>query len=83
MNIKINHPMADRVSIIDNDKHLSLLRAQAGEGSSELAFFKNGDWVLDTIPEFADYIDSYAGDTRIYPYVPNELVDEFLDAYRA
>lgn len=82
MNIKINHPMADTISIIDNDKYGSLIRAQAGKGSCEIAFFKNGDWVTDVIPEFSDYVDSYVSDTRIYCWVPNNLIDEFLDKFK-
>ena len=76
--IKLNHPMADEISIIDHE------HAYARQGStSEIAFFKNRKWVLDIIEPFGAYADSEAGDTRVYAYVPNEMLDAFLAEYRA
>ncbi len=75
---KLNHPMADKISIIDHQ------HAYATQGvSSEIAFFMGKDWVLDIIEPFADYADDEAGDTRVYAYVPNEMLDAFLAEYRA
>ena len=72
----LNHPMADKISIIDH-KH-----AYAMQGStSEIAFFMGKDWVTDIIEPFEAYADGVAGDTLVYAYVPNELLDNFLREY--
>lgn len=81
MNIKINHPMADRVSRIKESQ--MGMRAYAGSTSSELAFFSKGEWVVEPIPEFAQYHDGDFGDTAVYGWVPDTEVDAFLDKYRA
>jgi hypothetical protein len=77
--IKINHMMADQISISTGQG------AYDGDSSSEIAFFKNKDWVVVPIPEFATYHDGSdsIADTAVYPYVPNELIEKFLDKYRA
>ena len=75
---KLNHPIADKISIVDH------AYAYARQGStSEIAFFKGKNWVLDIIEPFDAYADSLAGDTRVYGHVPNELIDTFLETYRA
>jgi len=68
---KIAHPMADEVSIA------------MGEGayarfpySVELAFFKNGDWVTEPLPEFAALYSN-----EVYPYVPLIYFAQFLENY--
>jgi hypothetical protein len=73
----INHPMADMVSIINHQF------AYATENSSELAFFSEGEWVVKPIPEFAEFHDGSPEDfdTACYPYVPNELIEKFLEEY--
>jgi hypothetical protein len=77
--IKINHMMADQISISTGSN------AYSGDNSSEIAFFKNRKWVVVPIPEFATYHDGSdsIAETAVYPYVPNELIDAFLDNYRA
>ena len=77
--IKINHMMADTISI-STGTHI-----YNGDNSSEIAFFKNNDWVVVPIPEFATYHDGSdsIADTAVYPYVPNEKIEKFLDKYRA
>ena len=76
--IKLNHPLADEISIIDHD------RAYARQGStSEIAFFMGKDWVTEIIEPFGAYADSEVGDTLVYAYVPNEMLDAFLAEYRA
>jgi hypothetical protein len=77
--IKINHMMADTLSISTGSK------AYSGDNSSEIAFFKNKDWQVIPIPEFATYHDGSdsVAETAVYPYVPNELIEKFLDKYRA
>jgi hypothetical protein len=75
--VKINHPMADTLSISTGEG------AYGGENSSEIAFFKNNDWVVIAIPEFCTYHDGSPSnsDTAVYPYVPNELIDKFLQEW--
>ena len=76
--VKINHPMADTISIsIGQD-------AYCGDNSSEIAFFKNNDWVVIVIPEFSPYHDGSPNnsDTAVYPWVPNELIDKFLAKWK-
>jgi len=70
---KIAHPMADEVSIA------------MGQGayarfpySVELAFFKNGDWVTEPLPEFAALYSN-----EVYPYVPLIYFAQFLENYGA
>lgn len=75
---RISHPMADEISVIDHDYAMATIGV-----SSELAFFNGGYWVTKTIPEFAQYAESYSGDTRVYGWVPNEMVEEFLKQYPA
>ena len=76
--VKINHIMADTISISTGQG------AYDGENTSEIAFFKNKDWQVIPIPEFAIYHDgsSSVADTAVYPYVPNELIDTFLEKYK-
>ena len=71
--------MADQISISTGQG------AYDGDSSSEIAFFKNKDWVVIPIPEFATYHDGSdsVADTAVYPYVPNEKIEKFLDKYRA
>ena len=75
--IKINHPMADTISISIGEG------AYGGENTSEIAFFRNNDWQVIAIPDFAIYHDgsSSNADTAVYPYVPNELIEKFLNKY--
>ena len=80
MNIKINHPMADHVSIIKEGP--MGMRACATTNSSELAFFPRGKWVCEPIPEFAEYHDG-GSDTAVYGWVPDDEVDAFINKYRA
>jgi hypothetical protein len=77
--IKINHPMADTISISTGQG------AYSGDNNSEIAFFQWGDWQVIPIPEFATYHDGSdsVADTAVYPYVPNEKIENFLDKYRA
>lgn len=68
----LQHPLADEVSIA------------IGEGSYsrfpytvELAFFKNGEWAYDILPEFASYhMDG------VYGWVPLNIFAEFLENWR-
>ena len=75
MKIRINHPMADTISVVDH------AFAYAGPNSVEIAFFRKGDWVVKPIPEFAEYHDG-GHDTAVYPYVPRNLVYDFISQYQ-
>jgi hypothetical protein len=75
--VKINHPMADTISISTGEYVYS------GENSSEIAFFRNREWVVSAIPEFSAYHDGSTSDTAVYPWVPNELIKSFLEKYSA
>lgn len=81
MKVKINHPMADMVSIIKEGPMGA--RVYGDDTTSEMAFFMNDVWVIKTIPEFAQYADGVAGDTAVYAYVPDEEIEAFLKEYRA
>ena len=73
---KISHPMANRISIQNGPHHY----CTPGK-SSEIAFFMGKQWVTEVIPEFAEYADTDAGDTRVYGWVPNELIENFLQNF--
>jgi hypothetical protein len=68
---KIAHPMADEVSIAMGTGAYARFPY-----SVELAFFKDGEWVTDPLPEFADYYSH-----EVYPYV--SLIDfaMFMENY--
>ena len=72
----ISHPMADEVSIALGDNGYCRFPY-----SVELAFFMGGKWVTDILPEFAEYADAPAMDTRIYAWVPLEIFARFMDTY--
>lgn len=76
--IKINHPLANKISVQDSSHHYCI----SGK-SSEIAFFINKNFQTKIVKEFAKYTDNIEGDTRVYSFVPNELVEEFLNKYRA
>lgn len=73
--------MADEISIIKLGP--GGLTAYSGEHCSEIAFFRNNDWVVKPLPEFAQYHDGSDGDTAVYGWVPDELIDSFISEYRA
>jgi len=77
--VKINHPLADRISIQDSKFHHCVPGV-----SSEVAFFKGNEFVVTPIEPFADYHDGSPADasTAVYDYVPNELIDAFLQENR-
>lgn len=75
----IVHPLAHGISVITRDE---VPIAMATRSTCEIAFFdQDGEWVLETIEEFEQYSDGYGGDTLVYGYVPNELVEDFLEKY--
>lgn len=72
----INHPLANRISIQEGEFHYCTPGV-----SSEIAFFMNSKWVTEVIPEFANYVDGEAADTLVYGWVPNELINEFMERW--
>lgn len=73
--VKIKHPQADRLSIATGKG------AYAGENTSEIAFFLKNEWVITPIEPFAAYHDGSPSDsdTAVYPWVPNDLIQAFLE----
>ena len=68
---KIAHPMADEVSIaIGNGAYARFPH------SVELAFFGNGEWVKEPLPEFAALYSH-----EVYPYVPLIYFAQFMENY--
>ena len=79
MRYKIKHPMADTISVVN------ALGTYSGTNSSEVAFFHKGEWVVTPIEPFADYHDGSPddADTAVYPWVPNDLINAFLEENKA
>ena len=75
---RISHPMADEVSIALGDQGYCTFPYTV-----ELAFFKDGEWVTDVLPEFAEYSDGKTEGTLVYAYVPLSLLSSLLDSYPA
>lgn len=71
----IRHPMADEMSFAIGDNgqcHFPL--------SVEIAFFKEGEWVDDILPEFASYAEGFG--YTVYPWVPSNIAFEFLHLWK-
>lgn len=73
---KLNHPLADEISIALGDNGYCRFPY-----SVELAFFKKGEWVTDIIEDFEKYADGLAGDTLVYPRVPLVMLAQFVEVY--
>ena len=69
---EIQHPLADEVSIAIGDGAMCNFPY-----SVELAFFQNGEWQEEILPELSGL---HSG--GVYAYVPLELFAEFLDRWR-
>jgi len=74
--IQINHPLATSISVQDTEHHYCIPGV-----SSEIAFFKGGKFVTKLIKPFEEYSQGNESDTMIYSFVPNELIEEFLEKY--
>jgi len=75
--IKIDHPLAEKVSVQDSEFHY----CTPGK-SSEIAFFKGGKFVTQPIEPFAKYALDNEGETLVYSFVPNVIIEQFLEEYR-
>lgn len=73
----INHPIVNRMSVQNSPLHHS------SETTSEVAFFWGLKFQTIVLEEFAEYTHTQSGDTRVYDFVPNELIESFLKTYRA
>ena len=73
--IDITHSDADTMSIAKG------VGAYSDASSSEIAFFLKGEWVVPPIEYFAAYHDGFTTTTAVYGWVPNELIESFLDKY--
>jgi DNA-directed RNA polymerase subunit L len=71
----IRHPMADEISLAIGDNGACNFPL-----SAELAFFKNGEWVEEVLPEFAAFADTFGH--VVYPWVPTNLVFEFIHLWK-
>ena len=66
----INHPLADE---------MSYFYEPSAEDCFEAAFFNGNDWVVDIIPELSLWAEDDLGSgTRVYRYIPKEVVYTFL-----
>lgn len=71
----IDHPRADTLSVSVG------MGTYSDEDCSEIAFFKNDEWVTDLIPPFVSYADDMAGKSRVYCYVPDQMIKVFLEEH--
>ena len=67
--IAIKHDLADEISYFEEPTSAKYCEA---------AFFLDDEWVIETIPELAEYADVVAGDTRVYRYIPRDVLNDFL-----
>jgi len=67
------HPFTDEVSLAIGQGSYSNFPY-----SVELAFFKNDEWVKETIPELSLWAESDFGVTRVYRFIPAEVIYTFL-----
>lgn len=74
--IKIDHPLANKISVQNSEYH----HCTPGK-SSEIAFFLNNKFQTEIIEEFANYADGLEGDTLVYSFVPDDLIDEFIELF--
>ncbi len=50
-------------------------------GTYEAAFFRSDKWQTEVIEELAAYADPIALDTRVYRFIPKDVLDEFLEKW--
>lgn len=73
----VDHFMCDEVSLAIGSGHYATFPYTV-----ELAFFKEGRWVNEILPEFAAYAEGGPdADCRVYPYVPLIFLAQFLENY--
>lgn len=70
--IAIKHELADEISYFEEPSSAKYCEA---------AFFMEDEWVIETIPELSEYADVVAGDTRVYRYIPRDILNDFLWKY--
>lgn len=50
-------------------------------GTYEAAFFRLDKWQTDVIEELSDYASSEALDTRVYRFIPEDVLMSFLEKW--
>ncbi len=80
-----------KLGYIGNPRRTRLDHVQASEISFfieplatnhyEAAFFFDGEWVTDIMAEFEPYAEPEAGETRVYRYIPKDVLARFLDLH--
>ena len=70
--LAIKHELADEISYFEEPTSAKYCEA---------AFFLDDEWVTDIIAELADYADAVASDTRVYRYIPRDILNDFLWTY--
>ena len=66
---RINHPLADEISYFEEP---------SAQDCFEVAFFKDHEWVNVTVPELSLWVEPFEGVSRVYRYIPKEVVYTFL-----
>lgn len=68
----LNHSKANLISYFHEDSNVTLF---------ECAFFRGRNWVVEDIEELAPWATQSDGNTRVYRYVPTEVLDSFLSTF--
>lgn len=77
--IQVDHPLVDTMSYSIGSSSYSDFPHNV-----ELAFFKNGEWFTEALPELAEYAEEFVESevsTRVYPRVPLTLFASFVEVY--
>ena len=72
--IAIKHDLADEISYFEEPTSAKYCEA---------AFFLDDEWVIETIPELANYAEPMMEglDSRVYRYIPRDVLNDFLWKY--
>ena len=70
--VSINHPLASE---------MSFFKEPSSENFCEAAFFNKDKWVIATIPELSEYADVIATETRVYRYIPQDVLEKFISDF--
>ena len=73
----IGNPRRTRLDHVQADE-ISFFIEPMGTNHYEAAFFFEGEWVTDVLGEFEPYAEPEAGETRVYRYIPKDVLDSFL-----
>ena len=73
----IGNPRRTRLDHVQADE-ISFFIEPMDTNYYEAAFFFEGEWVSDLMGEFEVYAEPEAGETRVYRYIPKDVLDNFL-----